>query len=132
MIDKIFNNPDAKPSSEIQDGKIKYEFSTGITAHQEELLVEEGEQLLKVLGEVSFEDVTIAGFISHLLSANVMGKLLSVILKTKDKKEVDFGKLKASELWSVINDFFILNPLVRNLLESSAKELVSKSSIPTI
>lgn len=96
-----------------------YHFKCGIIASQEECTLAQDKNLIRVLSKVNFKDVNdlrnmpIADIINMLCENNIIEKIFDIILKVNDHPENwHWGLLKRSEVAEVIEDFFILSPVL--------------------
>lgn len=111
----------------MKDGKIEYKFKCGIEAYQEELTLEQDEKLTVILSSINItdSDIKIKEVFDVIATEKIINKFLNIILTAKDK-DTDYSKLKNSELRAVVDDFFILNPAVKSLLQTLDGALNSK------
>lgn len=95
--------------------------------YQEELTLGQDIQLTELLQETSLEqysnidNMNVAQLIKLISKENLITKFLRIILLNNDGKvleDKDALKIKNSLLELIINDFFSLNPSVKNLLMS--------------
>jgi hypothetical protein len=100
--------------------KKKYKFSNGLECYQDELTLEQDIKLTQLFSKIDLQniaDVKIIDLISLISKENIIPDLLRIILLSESGiDESKFMSLKNSELKGVIEDFFTLNPLVKDAL----------------
>ena len=114
-----------------------YKFSNGIEAYQEELTLEQDYKLAELAMGIdlnSFKDLDkleIKNVLKLLVNENVLEKFLQIILiPLSEITDKTFNSLKNSEVKQVIEDFFTLNPLVRDLLQNLSSGLATETKSP--
>lgn len=139
MLNNLFskfsnqNSEDLKPSSEVINGCISYDFQCGLKAHQEQINLDQDFRLADILLELNlkdlnFEKTSIIEVISTLFENKIIYKILLVILLPDGDGEIkseELGKLKNSELQIIFNDFFSLNPTAKDWLKTIGEGLIS-------
>lgn len=100
--------------------KKNYKFSNGLECYQDELTLEQDIKLTQLFSKIDLQniaDVKIIDLITLISRENIIPDLLRIILLSETViDETRFMSLKNSELKGVIEDFFILNPLVKDAL----------------
>lgn len=100
--------------------KKKYKFSNGLECYQDELTLEQDIKLTQLFSKIDLQniaDVKIIDLIGLISKENIIPDLLKIILMSESGiDETKFMSLKNSELKGVIEDFFTLNPLVKDAL----------------
>lgn len=100
--------------------KKKYKFSNGLECYQDELTLEQDIKLTQLFSKIDLQniaDVKIIDLIGLISKENIIPDLLRIILLSESGiDESKFMSLKNSELKGVIEDFFTLNPLVKDAL----------------
>jgi hypothetical protein len=117
-----------KPSSKIVDGRIHYEFKCGLKAYQEEMNLEQDQSLAEIilgfdLKSFSLETTSIKDLVDIILKEKALNKILDIILFRSDGSSDCFDLLKNSELQIIFEDFFSLNPTVKDWLMTSGSGL---------
>mgnify|MGYP000895635158 CR=1 FL=1 len=100
--------------------------------YQEELTLGQDIQLTELIQETSLEEfsnvdtMNVAELIKLISKDKLITKFLRIILQSNSGNQLedeDALKIKNSQLELIINDFFSLNPSVKNLLMSISKSL---------
>ncbi|HCA42131.1 MAG TPA: hypothetical protein DEP28_02645 [Bacteroidetes bacterium] len=117
----------------MSDEQIKKSYDIGNKLFfQEELNLGQDIQLTELLQETSLEEfsnvdnMNVAQLIKLISKENLITKFLRIILFNNEGNSLsdeDCFKIKNSQLELIINDFFSLNPSVKNLLMSISKAL---------
>jgi len=105
----------------------KYKFSNGIRAYQEELNGEQDFQVADLFAKMEIGDLDMSTLkLKELFGIfkdkkDFVNNFFNIILTTQPASDqvignIDFLKLKNSEMRAVIEDFFTLNPGSRTLL----------------
>lgn len=123
-------------SKQITQSRKEYKFSNGLECYQEELTLEQEHKLLDLFEQVQLDekDINNINFYKILFKKRIIYKVLSIILNSNDNtiSVNKFESLKNSELLEVLEDFFILNPLLKELSMNITKNQDLQSVISNI
>lgn len=100
--------------------KKNYKFSNGLGCFQDELTLEQDMKITALFAKVNIQSIAETKLIDLLgifTKENLILDFLKIILRSgQDIPEDQLLSLKNSELKEIIEDFFGLNPLVKELL----------------
>lgn len=97
----------------------KYNFKNGLSCNQEELTLLQDIEITKLLSKIdinSLADTKIFDLINLITKESFLPVFLNIILQGNEISEDKLLSLKNSELKEIIEDFFTLNPLVKDAL----------------
>lgn len=100
--------------------KKNYKFSNGLDCFQDELTLEQDMKITALFAKVNIQSITetkIIDLLGIITKENLILDFLKIILRSgKEIKEDNLLSLKNSELKEIVEDFFGLNPLVKQVL----------------
>ena len=100
--------------------KKNYKFSDGLDCFQDELTLEQDMKITALFAKVNIQSITetkIIDLLGIITKENLILDFLKIILRSgKEIKEDNLLSLKNSELKEIVEDFFGLNPLVKQVL----------------
>lgn len=100
--------------------KKNYKFSNGLGCFQDELTLEQDMKITALFAKVNIQSIAetkIIDLLGIITKENLILDFLKIILRSgQDISEDQLLSLKNSELKEIIEDFFGLNPLVKQVL----------------
>lgn len=103
--------------------KKNYKFSNGLNCFQDELTLDQDMKITALFAKVNIQSIAetkIIDLLGIITKENLILDFLKIILRSgQEITEDHLLSLKNSELKEIIEDFFGLNPLVKQLLEIS-------------
>ena len=100
--------------------KKNYKFSNGLDCFQDELTLEQDMKITALFAKVNIQSITetkIIDLLGIITKENLILDFLKIILRSgQEISQENLMSLKNSELKEIIEDFFGLNPLVKQVL----------------